>query len=305
MRPNENFRRAFSLIELLVVVAIIGVLIALLMPAMKAARDKGKAVACANNLRQLGVAIHAWMGDHNGNFIGIGEPYWAKGGSALHWHDQLGRGGYIGSQISLTKQHVDNRYPGETVNWKWPLLKCPSEPMWTTMTPTNYYSGIPYHNYLSEYVNSSYDLNLTVINITHCKCSRMGNNSWCSGTYCGQPDDQCCAIAFSKPTRSGVTPANALIVMDNRIYNHINWQLPYCSGYNANGTILGLDAAGNALPILDDPVYMHAYRHPGLKASGVFLDGHVDGVRPGELTPPAERVKWRIWDSDTGYLAAQ
>jgi prepilin-type N-terminal cleavage/methylation domain-containing protein/prepilin-type processing-associated H-X9-DG protein len=63
----------FTLVELLVVIAIVGVLVAILIPAVQAAREAANRTECTNNLRQIGLALHAYQSSHRVYPFGVGS----------------------------------------------------------------------------------------------------------------------------------------------------------------------------------------------------------------------------------------
>jgi prepilin-type N-terminal cleavage/methylation domain-containing protein/prepilin-type processing-associated H-X9-DG protein len=65
---SRSRTEAFTLVELLTVIAIIGILAAMLMPVLVQAKVRAKRIQCVNNLRQTGLGYHLFANDHNGKF---------------------------------------------------------------------------------------------------------------------------------------------------------------------------------------------------------------------------------------------
>ncbi len=84
MKNSLAPRRAFTLIEILVVIAIIGILSAILFPVLSRARENGRKTACLSNMKQLGLAFQQYQQDSRGKYpLAANFQAWDKGYG--HW----------------------------------------------------------------------------------------------------------------------------------------------------------------------------------------------------------------------------
>ncbi|WP_435019841.1 DUF1559 domain-containing protein [Tundrisphaera sp. TA3] len=161
-------RRGFTLIELLVVIAIIAVLIALLLPAVQAAREAARRAQCVNNLKQVGLATHNYVGVTNtlppgkqGCCFGTWQtfllPYLEQGSMANAYN-------YMGNQATegTTDSGRTLRYAGAAnltaAANRISSLTCPSDspkaPISSAIGSVTY--EIKSHNYVANFGSSAY-----------------------------------------------------------------------------------------------------------------------------------------------------
>jgi prepilin-type N-terminal cleavage/methylation domain-containing protein/prepilin-type processing-associated H-X9-DG protein len=119
-------RRGFTLIELLVVISIIGVLIALLLPAVQSAREAARRAQCTNNLKQWGLSIHNFH-DANGIVAPAIRMGWGQKASLLQFMEQ----GALYNAINFEHWFQGSRNNGEVngtaATTKITAFLCPSD----------------------------------------------------------------------------------------------------------------------------------------------------------------------------------
>jgi prepilin-type N-terminal cleavage/methylation domain-containing protein len=144
--PSASRRNAFSFIELLVVITIIGILVALLLPAVQAAREAARRSSCQRNLSQLILAVHSYKNLHGVSPPGTIEPQGPIRNVAQGFHhnwivqilphmEQDNAWSYIDSTVG-----VYDPKNAPVAKLKLDVLQCPSQS--PTRTPQTCYGGV-------------------------------------------------------------------------------------------------------------------------------------------------------------------
>jgi len=210
----------FTIIELLVVITIIGVLAALLFPAMKSVISSSKSMKCASNLRQIGTGLHMYANENNGRF-----PYAYKSKcndtSASDydraWMSKIAP--YLGIPDAVL---VASRAVG--------VLVCPEH----TMDATR---------------KVAYGYNIVIETINRSQFTQFPQFRELGWEY----------------KRMAVAPSKTFLVVE------MEYDGECCSGTLIPGTTTW---AGGLLKL----------RHPNKSANFLFVDGHVENLKSGDIT---------------------
>jgi len=140
---------AFTIIELLVVVAILSLLMAILLPGLNKARILTRRIVCQSNLRDIALGYMGYLNDNDGRFYGddpkTKDPHYTFGG----WRGRYAREGYrpVNAYLDLTVQDAEERDAK--------IFKCPSD---KSQDP-----NIAIYGSIYEDLGNSYQANLILV----------------------------------------------------------------------------------------------------------------------------------------------
>jgi prepilin-type N-terminal cleavage/methylation domain-containing protein len=162
MPRRESLRKAFTLVELLVVISIIAILVAMLLPAINAARAAARRLGCSNNLRQIGIALQNYESAHR-SYPSSWQPTVPTESSEVDgWSAQAQLLPYLEEVNLFSSIDFERSYNQATVRFggsdggevllsssRVPVYLCPSEPQDHVRTS----NGRPIHYPLNYGVN--------------------------------------------------------------------------------------------------------------------------------------------------------
>jgi prepilin-type N-terminal cleavage/methylation domain-containing protein/prepilin-type processing-associated H-X9-DG protein len=275
MSTHAKIRFAFTLIELLVVIAIIAILIGLLLPAVQKVRESASRIKCANNLKQIGLALHNYEGVHNKFPPAYITTNTRLDGSAfgITYGDEYRNGppGWAWGVFLLSYLEQDNLYRQFDLN----------EPCWSPV-----------------FANAV----KTKVSMFICPSASGGSDGF---EVQRQGADIRHGVPITRADGSAIVFAHSHYVTNAGIHQPWGRTTAYCFDYDIPEPI---PENGNRPARVDGPLYRNSKTTVGMVTDGlsntIFIGEHSSilsnktwvGVVPSAVTPP--RLDMRPWPSE-------
>lgn len=241
------------MIELLVVISIIALLVALLLPSLKNARQIAQRAACGANQKSIAVALSQYAAEGKDY---VPAPSYSSslymGNSRNDWHIVLGSSGLLGPPVPYLGLNHNN---GKDLMIKgWLVFRCPGE---AGDNRAQRSQGQPYFRWQNG--RTSYAMNQTMVPI-----KTGGGSAWGAlrARWSWGPDMNTSKLAGARTYAPPSGPADALVVLDMPAIANI-WTASWFSH--------AIDEEFDTTDFADS---MYAFRH-ARTANGMYMDGHV------------------------------
>jgi prepilin-type N-terminal cleavage/methylation domain-containing protein/prepilin-type processing-associated H-X9-DG protein len=277
-----HVRLGFTLTELLIVVAIIALLAAMLLPAVGMVRNLAKATSCANNLRQIGLAVYAYAADNENIFPTGYSPAISGAYRYVSWDDLLSA--YDGRDLPMGLYSTGNTMAANYLSISgadpkqlkaYGMYRCPAE---TAGYPGPLAAPITDRFIRSYAVNGGYNGSTRYYDATVPGIYAQAQTSFNKNPTAAASD---WAAAFSQISHASTT---IMLAEQRYVWCYLGgsmgvtvdnpWSGPYgtSNGSGFLGQIL-IDSAGNAFGY--GPLHGASWNY-------LFCDGHVEKLQPAQ-----------------------
>ncbi len=315
MSPVRTRWSAFTMVELLVVVAIIALLASLLLGAIQIVRDLAKSTACASNMRQIGVAFETFAADHQGYY----PPAMLRGdnmgwlGSWSTMTEVVGKSGW-GSNWNTWFAYLTEYTTSDNAKDKWgnvqairKVWQCPTHPRRIAQDEQGTWGAMA-HLYSNSEIGISYGINTAYLGALSGASAYNGGGIYPAGRD-GWPgyavgidnmrDNSRVRDRFRKASRT-IQMAEHLGQPQITLENRTNWTSPPFARppVDVTGAPVAVPAGfgswSSGFPISDNLLgFSLRIAHRG-RSNYLFVDGRVESLTPWETcsSDPSQDNLW-------------